>query len=229
MRLLRRLCSHVSQSNSAQLALQSIHKMLTGEGTGSLGGLSFAPHRFLSHATPCKLLVQSFPDLIQYVIDNSNASNWARDMMNEVQELKCYLVFAGDADILQILKTANLRTQRTTLRVLEIEDILAVAKRELTHYMADGGPWKAALQSLQRQPEVFAGATLIETACKRVQIQKQGGNLVGKVALNNDVQVVFFKLTRDTLTDATSILKRHCEIILAELEASLVIKVCFKK
>lgn len=106
--------------------------------------MSFAPQRFVSHASPSAALVRSFPDVLQYLAyllknGDDRQRSWAAAV--DAKDLKMWLVLAGVADMLAILHKANLRTQRQSLRILEVDKNLATVKAWTSAWRRGGARW----------------------------------------------------------------------------------------
>ena len=65
-------------------------------------------------------------------------------MRMDLQPLKVHLLLAVCADLLSILRKANLRTQRSTLRILDVDTIVEACQAEITQYVQPGGTMDAA-------------------------------------------------------------------------------------
>ena len=139
LRVVRRLCTHISSSQSAQEHLKSLHQLLDHE-KPLPSQPSFAPHRFISHCKPAKALSLSFQEVTSYLQHlKSNGGDherhWACSLDVDVGELKLWLVVAAVADILGILNLLNVRTQRSDLRVLQIQPMLSSCRSSLDRYV----------------------------------------------------------------------------------------------
>lgn len=139
LRVVRRLCTHITSSQSAQQHLKSLHQLLDDE-KPLPSQPSFAPHRFISHCKPAKALSLSFQEVTSYLhhLKANGADHerhWACSLDVDVGELKLWLVVAAVADMLGILNLLNLRTQRSELRVLQIQPMLSSCRSSLDRYV----------------------------------------------------------------------------------------------
>ena len=124
-----RIVTHVQSSSHAQGYLRAWTKLLQGEDRkSSLESVNFSPTRFVSHAGPASTLVKSFPEVVQYLTH----------LKLEALDLKLWVVLAGIADLLGILKSANIATQRKNLRILEVAAIVETVKGSLAEYIRAG-------------------------------------------------------------------------------------------
>ena len=80
---------------------------------------------------------------------DQNQASWARHIKVDVRTLKSWLVLAVAADLLGFLRTLNVQSQRSSLRVLDIETHLELCFKDLQGYMRPGtGKLAAGLKQL---------------------------------------------------------------------------------
>ena len=223
LEVVRKLCSHVVQTRRARAALQSLHALFTGEWGGGADGLRYAPHRFISHAEPTLRICDCYMDIIGYV--NSCCVNpsdnvqqhWAQYMFSQLQRLESWLLLAGAADVLAILKRANVRTQRDELRVLDVASVLQVCRGELDGYIGDDGVVKRALRCVNQKAEPCNSEWRFERVCKRIEVVKARGYLKAKCAV--DSWSFWFDLGHDTMTRVENSLREVVRVVKSDLDA----------
>ena len=187
--MVRRLCSHVANHAKARGTLKELHILFTATAVGGLASLRFAPHRFLSHAGPAAVICDSFSEVLTYVhvilhehrveVRDRDAGlfAWAQAMRIELQPLKTWLLLAVAADILAILRKANLKTQRDELRVLMVTQIIDACLLQLEAYIGEDGVLRRSLASLG-QPQAPPGkGPHIESVCRMLHLKRRGGSL----------------------------------------------------
>lgn len=158
LRFLRRLVNHVKSSSGAQAALQGLHASICEDEKSCPQKMNFVPQRFISHHACAKALVKSFRAICSYLHTSSqgpeNPQNaWARAMSVDSRELESWLILAICADFLQILKRVNLYTQRTELRILQVEQAVETCRNDLRDYIFPGtGKLATALKRLFQAP-----------------------------------------------------------------------------
>lgn len=143
LRVVRRLSTHIKSSSTAQQELKAFHTRIQGEETGGAGGCSFAPQRFISHAKPAALLSRNFRETISYVQklqrdDEPSQRSIGCNPDLDVGELRLWLVISAVGGLLEILRRANLKTERAELRVLEIQPVLCSVWATLDRYVRSG-------------------------------------------------------------------------------------------
>ena len=89
-------------------------------------------------------------------------------------DLKLWVVLAGIADLLGILKSANIATQRENLRILEVDAIVESVKGSLAEYIRAGtGQFAEALKLLFQQTEARPNAkSHVEIFCSSVHVTR---------------------------------------------------------
>eukprot|EP00973_Karenia_brevis_P028820 3974183-Karenia_brevis.AAC.1 len=70
--------------------------------------------------------------------------DWAGRMGNELKPLKTWLLLAGVADILGILRKTNVKMQRGHLGLLMAQELKDACLMELNAYFSNGGPCQEA-------------------------------------------------------------------------------------
>ena len=185
--MIRRLSAHVTHHPSAKSQLSSLHQLFTGEWKGGLDALNHAPHRFLSHAIPTAKVSDSMRDVHAYVYGilarppDERVKLWAMGMRLELQPLKMHLLLAACADLLGILRKANLRTQRQTLRILDVDGVVEECIGEIEEYVKSDGVLKKALHLLGCAPVEPGSGWRIQRVCRQIQLKRlsQSGALKG--------------------------------------------------
>ncbi len=159
LRMLRRLSTHVRASISAQARLSALHRAMSEDEAACPLQLSFAPQRFLSHASPARALLDSFASIISYITDLSQGDEaqhqtaWARAIRTDVMELRTWLILGAAADFLACMRKLNVQTQKGELRILAVESLLDAARDYLNKYMTrQTGALACALRSLFVRP-----------------------------------------------------------------------------
>lgn len=189
LQMVRRMAAHVANHPSARASLGALHKLFTGEWHGGLDALHFAPHRFLSHAVPTAVVCDSMQELLAYVYGilsrpaDERLRLWALRMREDLQPLKFHLLLAACADLLGILRKANLRTQRSALHILEVDDVVAACVAELDAYIQTGGVLNKALLTLGAPCTQPGKGWRIERVCRQIQLVKKGGQLIAKYCI----------------------------------------------
>ena len=156
--LVRKLCSHIEIHAKARGKLSALHKVLSGEFSGGAAELTYAPHRFLSHAGAASALSKSYVEVLLYVhaatrdVDSA-AQGWAARMLETTQQLRTWLTLSAIADILQILRAANVRMHRSELRVLMVNDIVEACEVKLDDYVKEGAYSKPPSLSWERSAQ----------------------------------------------------------------------------
>ena len=116
LQMVRRLAAHVANHPAAKGQLSALHHLFTGDWNGGAAALHLAPHRFLSHATPTSQICDSVPEVLAYIYgilakpSDERMRLWALGMRDSLLPLQVHLLLAACADLLGILRRANLRT-----------------------------------------------------------------------------------------------------------------------
>ena len=146
-------------SISAQARLSALHRAMSEDEAACPLQLSFAPQRFLSHASPARALLDSFASIISYITDLSQGDEaqhqtaWARAIRTDVMELRTWLILGAAADFLACMRKLNVQTQKGELRILAVESLLDAARDYLNKYMTrQTGALACALRSLFVRP-----------------------------------------------------------------------------
>ena len=169
----------VMQSSShAQGYLRALTKLLQGEDRkSSLESVNFSPTRFVSHAGPASTLVKSFPEVVQYLTHlklegDQGQRVWCHTL--QALDLKLWVVLAGIADLLGILKSANIATQRKNLWILEVAAIVETVKGSLAECIRAGtGQFAEALKLLFQQTDARPNAkSHVEIFCSSVHVTR---------------------------------------------------------
>ena len=221
--LVRKLCSHIEIHAKARGKLSALHKVLSGEFSGGAAGLTYAPHRFLSHAGAASALSKSYVEVLLYVhaatreVDKA-VQGWAARMLEITQHLRTWLTLSAIADILQILRAANVRMQRGELRVLMVNDIVEACEVKLDDYVKEGGVLQAALLELGKVSAEPEGGWDIQAVCRRVQLVKKHGQLHARTLLS-PLGAGYLRLSADatTLVDVVKVAGEAVGIVKADL------------
>lgn len=221
MRTLRRMATHIQTSSLAQGYLRALHKALDADVASAAETVSFAPQRFVSHAAPSSALVKSFPELLQYLAyllknGDDHQRSWATAV--DAKDLKMWLVLAGIADMLAVLHKANLSTQRQSLRILEVDKIVATVKSALDEYMEEGrGTLAMGLRLLMRQtvPDRSAKSHIeFVGSCIHVARERPGHY---RAAFEVGGQDVTLRMHPQTLNETVSVLTDVLELVLEDV------------
>ena len=108
---------------------------------------------------------------------------WALRMRDDLQPLKLHLLLAACADMLAILRKANLRTQRAALRILDVDEVVEACLEELAKYSRADGIFNRALMMLGSPPTPPGKGWRIEQVCRQIRLTKKAGNLVAKYCM----------------------------------------------
>lgn len=174
-----RIVTHVQSSSHAQGYLRALTELLQGEDRkSSLESVSFSPTRFVSHAGPASTLVKSFPEVVQFLTHlklegDQGQRVWCHTL--QALDLKLWVVLAGIADLLGILNSANIATQRKNLRILEVDAIVESVKGSLAEYIRAGRSVCRSSQTplsadrCQAQCQVPCGNLLFFCSCDPIE------------------------------------------------------------
>jgi len=96
-----------------------------------------------------------------------NKAAWGQEVAHLPREVFTHFLLAGLADLLAILRKANLKTQRNQLKIMQLDGIVAVTQQELEEYLGDAGIFSMALRHLLEKPEHSQDRNMwcIEKAC----------------------------------------------------------------
>ncbi len=141
----------------------------------------------MSHAGPASTLVKSFPEVVQYLthlkLEGDQAQRvWCHTL--QALDLKLWIVLAGIEDLLGVLKSANIATQRENLRILEVDAIVESVKGSLAEYIRAGrGQFAEAFKLLFQQTDAKAqcqvpcGNLLFFCSCDPAEPRQLQGHL----------------------------------------------------
>jgi hypothetical protein len=106
--LIRRLACHVAHAN-------------------------YAPRRILNHAELAADVCRNYPDLIMYTYAGRQV--WSQTTYVLLQRARSWLLLAALADVLAILRKANILLQREHMMVSTVDDIIGTCGQELDEYL----------------------------------------------------------------------------------------------
>ncbi|CAE7823984.1 unnamed protein product [Symbiodinium sp. CCMP2592] len=197
MQMLRRICSHEDASQGGQL--------------------HFAPQRFVSHAVPAKVLVRSFKDS-----RDQNQAAWARHIKADVRTVKVWLVLAVAADLLSFLRKLNVQSQRSSLRVLDLESHVELCIKDVQAYMRQGNGGLASGLKQLFQPYTAprqAAATLLEELCRQMHVKQTAGGqiLSAKYYVGDHEPELELRLNNETLNEVVAVAKDLEKLVLEDL------------
>jgi len=203
--------------------MAALHKLL--EDGSSPHKLSYAPQRFISHAQPARVLIDSFECIASYLHElagkDGEQGAWARAMNADVKEMRSWLLVSIIADLLLILRRLNLRTQRSDVRVLQVDPLLDACREEIEDYMKPGtGGLARGLKEVFQPHSSAAGAeSKVMSFCKRVHVKTLGVRILSCTFKFGRQGEYALRITHQTLDECVEAAREIKEIIFQDLES----------
>ena len=225
LELVRRLSSHVATHHKAGGVLSTMHALFEpGDGAGA-AGLSFAPHRFLSHAKParvvcdCWLEIMSYASHVQRDRRDEAMFQWGQRVWATMSSLRNWLLLAGVADVLAVVRRANIQTQRTTLRLLEVDGHISQCMQDLRKYIAPGGAVRSALGLLSADMSEPGKGLRLNQVCRRVRVLKQNGTLTARCKGPDDMTRYKLDVVASDFTEVQTALGEIVAAVISDVES----------